>query len=420
MAWRRERLDQPRHGDDRAAVAQLDLSRRPVRPKIAAVVLSIAWKMLAGDRAKYFGIVFSLAFTTLLITQQGATLVAIFRSTTTFVDQIKGIDMWVTDPKSEYVDDIKAMDDIAVDRVRSVPGVAWAVPLYKGSIRARLPDGRAESVQLIGLDGSTLIGAPGKVTAGTLSDLRVADAIFVDVDAAHGRLAYPTAEGGRRDLRVGDTVELNDHHAVVMGIFQGEKTFASTPVVYTTYDRAKVFVPSERKLLSYVLAKLKPDADVARVKSVISENLRLRARTSVEFSEELLRWFIVNTGVILNIGFSAVLAFIIGGGIAGMTFYNFILDNQRHFAVLRAMGASRLVLIRMVVLQGLGVTLLGYGVGVGGVAAFALMNTNSDIDIRLTWPLIGVVCAIIVLVGTTAGSFGLRRVLRLDPGVVFK
>jgi putative ABC transport system permease protein len=96
-------------------------------------VLSIAWKMLAGDRAKYFGIVFSLAFTTLLITQQGATLVAIFRSTTTFVDQIKGIDMWVTDPKSEYVDDIKAMDDIAVDRVRSVPGVAWAVPLYKGA-----------------------------------------------------------------------------------------------------------------------------------------------------------------------------------------------------------------------------------------------------------------------------------------------
>lgn len=383
-------------------------------------MLSIAWQMLAGDRAKYFGIVFSLAFTTLLITQQGATLVAIFRSTTTFVDQVTGIDMWVTDAKSEYVDDIKAMDDNAVYRVRSVPGVAWAVPLYKGSIRVRLPDGRAESVQLIGLDDTTLIGAPSRLTAGKLSDLRVADAIFVDGDSAHGRLAYPTADGGRRDLRVGDAVELNDHHAVVMGIFQGEKTFASTPVVYTTYDRAKNFVPAERKLLSYVLAKLKPDADVAQVKSVISANLRLRARTSAEFSQETLRWFIANTGVILNIGLSAVLAFIIGGGIAGMTFYNFILDNQRHFAVLRAMGASGSVLIRMVLVQGLGVTLLGYGVGVGGVAAFVLLNTNSDINIRLTWPLIGVVCAIIVLVGTTAGSFGLRRVLRIDPAVVFK
>lgn len=383
-------------------------------------MLTIAWKMLAGDRAKYFAIILSLCFTTLLITQQGATLVAIFRSTTIFVDQINGIDMWVTDPKSEYVDDIKAMDDIVVARVRSVPGVSWAVPLYKGSIRARLPDGRAESVQLIGLDDSTLIGAPGTITAGSLPDLLVADSVFVDADSAHGRLAYPDGSGGRRDLRVGDTLELNDHHAVVMGLFRGEKTFASTPVLYTTYDRAKAFVPSERKLLSYVLVKLKPDADIAEVKSVISQNLRLLARTKTEFSAESLRWYIVNTSVILNMGLSAVLAFAIGGGIAGMTFYNFMLDNQRHFAVLRAMGASPGLLVRMVMLQGLGVTLIGYGLGIGGVAAFTLLNTSSDITLRLTYPLVGAVAAIIVLVGTTAGSLGLRQVLRLDPGVVFK
>lgn len=382
-------------------------------------MLSIAWKMLVGDRAKYLGIVFSLAFTTLLITQQGATLIAIFRSTTTFVDQINGIDMWVTDPKSEYVDDIKSMDDMAVYRVRSVAGVAWAVPLYKGSIRARLPDGRAQSVQLIGLDDATLIGAP-RMTVGALRDLRVADAIFVDEDSAHGTLAYPNPSGGQRDLTVGDTLELNDHHVVVMGKFHGEKTFSSTPVVYTTYDRVKAFVPAERKLLSYVLVKLKPGADVAQVKAIISKNLNLRARTKSEFSDESLRWFIVNTGVILNVGLSAVMAFAIGGGIAGMTFYNFILDNQRQFAVLRAMGASKLLLVQMVVLQGLGVTLLGYGCGIGGVAAFILLNTNSGIDLRLTWTLIGAVCSMVVLVGTAAGSLGLRHVLRMDPAVVFK
>jgi putative ABC transport system permease protein len=376
--------------------------------------------MLVGDRAKYLGIVFSLAFTTLLVAQQGATMVAILRSTTTFVDQIDGIDMWVTDPKSQYVDDIKAMDDIAVYRVRSVPGVAWAVPLYKGSIRARLPDGRAESVQLIGLDDPTLIGAPSAMLSGSLPDLRMADGIFVDADAAHGRLAYPAAQAGRRDLRLGDTLELNDHHAVVMGIFQGEKTFQSTPVVYTTYDRAKSFVPSERKLLSYVLVKLKPGADVAAVKAVVSKNLSLRARTKDEFSQESLRWFIGNTGVILNVGFSVLLTFAIGGGIAGMTFYNFMLDNQRHFAVLRAMGASGTLLVRMVLLQGFGVTLLGFGVGIGGVAAFILLNTNSDINIRLTWPLVGIVAGLVVLVGSTAGSLGLRRVLRIDPAIVFK
>ncbi|WEY42095.1 MULTISPECIES: ABC transporter permease [Paraburkholderia] len=387
-------------------------------------MLAIAWRMLIGDRAKYFGIVFSLAFTTLLITQQAATLVAVLRSTTTFVDQIQGVDMWVTDLHSDYVDDVKAMDDIAVYRMRSVSGVAWAVPLYKGSISARLPDGRAESVQLIGVDDSTLIGAPGRMVSGSLADLRMADSVFVDEDGARNRLAYSasgaTSSGARRPLRVGDTFELNDHRVVVAGIYRGEKTFASTPVVYTTYERVKTYVPSQRKLLSYVLVKLRPDADVARVKSQTREGLKLLARTSREFSNETLRWFILNTSVILNMGLSALMTFAIGGGIAGMTFYNFMLDSQRHFAVLRAIGAQDGTLIGMVALQALGVTLLGYGLGIGGIATFILLNVNSDINVRLTWPVVGAACAVVVLVGSTAGSLGLRRVLRLDPGVVFK
>ncbi|WP_063806916.1 ABC transporter permease [Burkholderia ubonensis] len=383
-------------------------------------MFAIAWRMLTGDRAKYFAIVFSLGFTTLLITQQAATVVAVLRSTTTFVDQIQGIDMWVTDLRSEYVDDIKAMDDIAVYRMRSVSGVAWAVPLYKGSISARLPDGRAESVQLIGVDDSTLIGAPGQMVSGALADLRMADSVFVDEDGARNRLAYSTSGGERRPLRIGDTFELNDHRVVVAGIYRGEKTFASTPVVYTTYERVKTYVPSQRKLLSYVLIKLRPHTDVALVKLQTREGLKLLARTAREFSNESLRWFILNTSVILNMGLSALLTFAIGGGIAGMTFYNFMLDSQRHFAVLRAIGAQDSTLVGMVTLQALGVTLLGYGLGIGGIATFILLNVISDINIRLTWPVVGASCAVIVLVASTAGSLGLRRVLRMDPGVVFK
>jgi putative ABC transport system permease protein len=156
------------------------------------------------------------------------------------------------------------------------------------------------------------------------------------------------------------------------------------------------------------------------VKSILAENLGLRGRTRAEFSAESLRWFIANTGVILNMGLSAIIAFAIGGGIAGMTFYNFVLDNQRHFAVLRAIGASRALLVRMVVLQALGVTLIGYGVGLGGVAAFILLNPSPDINIQLSWPLAGLVGLIVVVVGSAAGSLGLRRVLTLDPGIVFK
>jgi putative ABC transport system permease protein len=381
-------------------------------------MLTIAWKMLSGDRAKYLGIVVSLGFTTLLLTLQGAMLLSILSSTTSFIDAI-GVDMWVTDAKSQYVEDIKPMADTQIYRVRSVPGVAWAVPLYKGNITARLLDGTTQNCQLIGLDSATLIGAPGEMVSGTLGDLRVSDAIIVDADAAQDRLAHRDANGTSRMLQVGDTLELNYHYARVIGIYRGARNFQSQPVLYTTYDRAKAFVPNERKLLSYILVKLQPGADVARVQRELLASTGLRGRTTAEFSEESLNWFIANTGVLMSFGVSTGVAFLIGGGIAGMTFYNFMLDNQRHFAVLRAMGAATRTLVGMVVLQALGTTVIGYGMGIGAVALFTGLMSDSPVAMRLTWPLLGASAAIIVLVGSTFGSLGLRRVLRLDPATVF-
>ena len=41
----------------------------------------LAWKMLTGDRTKYFGIVFGVAFGTLLIAQQASIFVGLMRRT---------------------------------------------------------------------------------------------------------------------------------------------------------------------------------------------------------------------------------------------------------------------------------------------------------------------------------------------------
>lgn len=384
-------------------------------------MLGLAWKMLIGDTAKYLGILFSLAFTTLLITQQGATLLGILSSTTSFVDNVGGVDLWVVDPRVQNVDDIKALPDTQVDRVRGVPGVAWAVPLYKGSITARLPDGTSQTCQLIGLDDATLIGGPASLLAGRMIDLRNADAVLVDIDAARGKLAQVAADGSVKPAGLGYAFELNDHRATVVGLFQGQRNFQSQPVIYTTYKRAKSFVPSQRKLLSYILVRLQPGADAAAVKALIRQSTGLRAYGSAEFSAASLAYFIQNTGIIMNVGLSAIMAFLIGGGIAGMTFYNFMLDNQRQFAVLRAMGTGNRTLVGMVTLQAVGVTILGFGLGIGAVSLMIrYLMAGSEIAMQLSGPLLAAVGGIVVLVGAAAGTAGLVRVLRTDPAVVFK
>jgi putative ABC transport system permease protein len=155
------------------------------------------------------------------------------------------------DPKVQFIDDVKPLQDTELFRVRGIDGVAWAVPLYKGLLKARLDDGSFQTCNVIGLDDATLIGGPPEMVDGAIADLRRADGVIVDETGARGKLAKPAREkgGAPSPLRVGDTLELNDHRAIVVGICRVSRTFQSQPVVYTTYSRAVTFAPRERKLL---------------------------------------------------------------------------------------------------------------------------------------------------------------------------
>ena len=66
-----------------------------------------------------------------------------------------------------------------------------------------------------------------------------------------------------------------------------------------------------------------------------------------------VEYFMKNTGIPINFGIAVALGFIVGTAIAGQTFYNFTLDNLRHFGALKAMGAGNGMLLRMILLQAL-------------------------------------------------------------------
>src|SRR5262249_22133679 len=128
----------------------------------------IALKMLTGDRAKYFGLVFGVTFATLLMSQQLSIFVGIMKRTGSQILDVRDADIWVMDNKVRYVDEVPGMPDSELHRVRGVPGVKWAVRMYKGQVRARLADGNFRTVVLFGLDDATLVGAPQEMIAGKI------------------------------------------------------------------------------------------------------------------------------------------------------------------------------------------------------------------------------------------------------------
>lgn len=380
----------------------------------------VALKMLVGDRAKYLGIIMGLTFASLLMTLQLSIFVGLMARTYSFVTDASLADIWVMDPKVQFIDDIKPLQETYLLRVRGVAGVQWAVPLYRGLLKARLANGTFQSANVIGLDDTSLIGGPPEMLVGQLADLRRSDGIIVDDVAAADKLAKPGPNGSRVPLEVGDVLEINDHRAIVVGICRVSRTFQSQPVIYTTYARATSFAPRERKRLSFVLVKAKPDITPEALAQRIQQVTALAAYPRDAFADLTVRYFMKNTGIPINFGIAVSLGFIVGTAIAGQTFYSFTLDNLRHFGALKAMGTTNGTLLRMILLQACLVGSVGYGLGVGAASLFGTLLSRTELAFKMPWqlPVLSAVAVLCICMGSALLS--MQKVLRLEPAIVFK
>lgn len=382
----------------------------------------IALKMLMGDKGKYIGIIMGLTFASLIMTQQPAIFVGLMSRSYSFISDVGLPDIWVMDAKVQFVDDIKPLQDTEIYRVRGISGVEWAMPMYKGLLKVRLTDGTFQTCIVVGLDDSTLIGGPPVMIEGKIDNLRHSDSVIVDIDGARDKLgkSSPLSGEARIPLQIGDTLEINDRRAIVAGIAKVTRTFQSQPVIYTTYSRAKSYAPKERKLLSFILVKAKKGQNTTELTRRIKTETGLAAYTQAEFQELTYEYFMHNTGIPINFGISVLLGFIVGAAIAGQTFYNFTLENLRQFGVLKAMGASNLILLRMILLQAVLVGSIGYGLGVGLTGLFGFAMRDTILAFKFPWQLLLFSGAGVSLICIFAALISILKVIRLEPAIVFK
>jgi putative ABC transport system permease protein len=298
-------------------------------------MIDIALKMLFGERAKYAILVSGICFSTILITQGMAMFSGILTYSYATASNIR-VPIWVVDPLVQQVGENQPLRDTDVDRVRSVEGVAWAAPLYVGNAQARLLSGGAtQAVTLVGLDSDTLAGAPTKIIEGSVYDLRRAQGVIVD-----DQFIEIMKEQRGEQLEIGDVFEMNDREAVIVGIAKVTQGMGGSVYVFTTWDRAKEYVPGQRKMLTHILAAPAPDKSVADITRLISRETALKAVTEAEFKEMSAHWMLYHTPIPFVIGLWVGIGFIIGLGISGQTFYTFVLENTRHLGTLKAMGVS--------------------------------------------------------------------------------
>jgi len=394
-------------------------------------MIYIALRMLMADRAKYAGLLLGIAFTAFLVTFAASYFAGFMTRGFSLISENGAADVWVMDAAVESVEQTINMPDSALDRIRSVEGVLYAVPLALGTVNVRFPNGRFQIFQVIGMDDATLAGAPLPTNGDISALLHAPDAAIVASGGTSGKLMTPALKADQwphdgahlgavmRDLAAGDELLANDRRISVVGLAETLPRFPPRPLLYTTYTNAARILPQERHLLTFVLAKVQAGLSPEALARRIQQRTGLRARSSEDFKNDTVRWYLVNSEDVGDMAAMLTLAMTVGFGVTGVLLYIFTYENLKQYAVLNAMGATPQVLLLMIFVQAGICALIGAGLGLGVCGIVGEVVARAGYPFRMMWftPVLGIVG--VLLVSVTAAGISARPVLKLQPAVVF-
>jgi putative ABC transport system permease protein len=381
------------------------------------IMTTLALKMLIGNRASFIGVIFGIFLATLLISQQSAIFLGLVARSYRMLTDIPSPNIWVMDPATESDDRIRGMPEGNLYIVRSVPNVEWAVPINVTYIPLTTPTGVFQISQLYGIDDSTFIGAPTQMVEGNVKDLRREGGIIVDIYSAEGVLATRLPNGTKVPLKLGDELEINNHHAVVVGICKITQGFYPQPIIFTSLSGFRRFNSFATNKISFIAAKTAPGADVLEVCKRINSFPGVYALTRDQFRWRIIKTFL-ETGILINFGFSVALGFIVGFLIAGQIFYIMTVENLMYYALIKAVGGTQRMILQMIILQAIVVGIIGFLLGIGATILWGMAIKNTTLAFLFPWQLLVFTGLIVLIICILTAGLSIRKVFRVDPQVL--
>jgi len=177
-------------------------------------------------------------------------------------------------------------------------------------------------------------------------------------------------------------------------------------------------VPAEQQ--HFVLVKVLDDTTPAAVAATLQERLpETRVMTRADFHDSIVRTLL---GEQLGITFGTSTAFglLIGFIIVALSMFSSVLDNLKELGTLKAIGVSNGALGRMLVVQSVVYALLGSFIGLGLVGFAAEGIRSASLQMIVPLQLVLLTPAVMTTLCVLASFLALRRVRRLEPGMVFR
>ena len=371
---------------------------------------TLAWKNLFHDKVRLAvtltGIVFALV---LIIVQFGLFLG--FLDTTANVVERSGVDLWLTAPGVPHVNGAAAFPEKRRYKALGVEGVERVERFALQFSQWKLPTGSQESVQVTGFDLDGGMGGPWNLISGSVEDLRGEDTIIVDQ-------LYLEKLGLKG---VGDTIEINQRRARIVGLTQGIRSFTTSPYVYTSFKNAQNYTLLKEDETYFLLVKAKPGTDLqqlkARLKAAIPD---VEVFTNDEMSRLTQSYWLFTTGAGVTTLMGAALGLLVGVVVVAQTIYSATVDHIREFGTLKAMGARNSYIYRVIIEQALISATMGYSVALVAGWFVAKGSETGSAAILLPPEMAVGLFFLSLAMCIVASVISIRKATSIDPAMVFK
>jgi putative ABC transport system permease protein len=374
-------------------------------------MVDLATKSLLHDKLRFAITVTGVAFAVALVFVQVGLFLGLLDNASITIEHIDA-DLWVTSRNTPNVDFAHTFPETAVQRVRSIPGVARADNLIVWFMTVNLPSGAQEGTLAYALEDFRRWNIPWNVEEGDLSDLRRGQYFFLD-DSAVRRYG---------PFRVGEYREVLGQRLKIIGRTKDARSFTTTPISFMDFERAqKLSYQQLANKTTYVLVKLAPGADLERVRAEIRRRLPYNdVYTKKEWAKRSRAYWVESTGIGLNMVLTVFLGCLVGIVVVAQTLYTSTMEHIKEFGTVKAIGGGNGDIYRILGKQAAIAAVVGFLLG--AAMSYAMRPAIAKIDLKLIIPtslsLIVFVGAVVMCLAAAMISF--RKVASIDPALVFR
>lgn len=375
-----------------------------------SIAQRIAWRNITRDRVRLMIGVVGVLFAVLLVTLQTGLLIGFAMTSSSLVDRANA-DLWIVPRGAKDVDQAGILPERQKYAALGVPGVASVDSLIVSFAGLKRPDGGTVSVLIVGVEPNGTSLQPWNSVVGSPQDLRRADGILID-ELYAGKLGV---------ARVGQTLEISSRRARIVGMTSGIRTFTQSPYIFTSLDNARALGEIPAGWTTYLLVRAQPGADLAALQRKLQKVLPADdVWTSSGFSWQTREYWLFSTGAGAALLLAALLGLVVGLVIVAQTLYSESVERIGEFATIRALGANKRYIVRIILHQASITWTIGYGVGIGLAIMLASLTRNSPFEIDIPARLLVITAVVTFAMCGGASLIPIRRVLQADPVSLFR